>query len=168
MTGLERNAEVVTMTSYAPLFAHADGWQWTPDLIWFNNLESYGTPNYYVQKLYGNNAGTDLLKITENAKPVSGQSDLFASAVEDKKSKKIIIKIVNAAQENMQVKLKPKSIKLSDYAEQILLTSPDLKSENNFDKEIIKPQSSVLKLKKGDISVDIPANSFVILKFDSL
>ncbi|UOE39516.1 alpha-L-arabinofuranosidase C-terminal domain-containing protein [Chryseobacterium oryzae] len=168
MTGLERNAEVVTMTSYAPLFAHADGWQWTPDLIWFNNLESYGTPNYYVQKLYGNNAGTDLLKITENAKPVSGQSDLFASAVEDKKSKKIIIKIVNAAQENMQVKLKPKSIKLSDSAEQILLTSPDLKSENNFDKEIIKPQSSVLKLKKGDISVDIPANSFVILKFDSL
>lgn len=168
MTGLERNAEVVTMTSYAPLFAHADGWQWTPDLIWFNNLESYGTPNYYVQKLYGNNAGTDLLKITENAKPVSGQSDLFASAVEDKKSKKIIIKIVNAAQENTQVKLKTKSIKLSDSAEQILLTSPDLKSENNFDKEIIKPQSSVLKLKKGDISVDIPANSFVILKFDSL
>ena len=75
---------------------------------------------------------------------------------------------MNAAQENMQVKLKPKSIKLSDSAEQILLTSPDLKSENNFDKEIIKPQSSVLKLKKGDISVDIPANSFVILKFDSL
>ncbi|HKZ38561.1 MAG TPA: alpha-L-arabinofuranosidase C-terminal domain-containing protein, partial [Chryseolinea sp.] len=47
MTGLERNADVVHMASYAPLFAHAEGWQWTPDLIWFDNLRSYGTPNYY-------------------------------------------------------------------------------------------------------------------------
>src|SRR5665647_3500847 len=47
MTGLERNAAVVNLASYAPLFAHVDGWQWTPDLIWVNNLQSYGTPNYY-------------------------------------------------------------------------------------------------------------------------
>ena len=58
MTGLERNAEVVTMCSYAPLFAHSEGWQWTPDLIWFDNLKSYGTPNYYVQKLFSLNKGT--------------------------------------------------------------------------------------------------------------
>ena len=51
MTGLERNAEVVQLTSYAPLMAHTEGWQWTPDLIWFNNLTSYGTPNYYVQPI---------------------------------------------------------------------------------------------------------------------
>ena len=58
MTGLERNADVVRMASYAPLFAHVDAWQWTPDLIWFDNLRSYGTPNYYVQKLFANNTGT--------------------------------------------------------------------------------------------------------------
>ena len=57
MTGLERNADVVRMASYAPLFAHVDGWQWTPDLIWVNNLQVYGTPNYYVQKLYSTNKG---------------------------------------------------------------------------------------------------------------
>ena len=51
MTGLERNADVVSMASYAPLFAHVDGWQWTPDLIWVDNLRTYGTPNYYVQKI---------------------------------------------------------------------------------------------------------------------
>ena len=50
MTGMERNADVVAMASYAPLFAHAEGWQWTPDMIWVDNLRSYGTPNYYVQK----------------------------------------------------------------------------------------------------------------------
>jgi hypothetical protein len=43
MTGLDRNADVVRMASYAPLFAHIDGWQWTPNLIWFDNLRSYGT-----------------------------------------------------------------------------------------------------------------------------
>src|ERR1035441_4932646 len=46
-TGLERNGDVVRMASYAPLFAHIDGWQWKPDLIWTDNLRSYGTPNYY-------------------------------------------------------------------------------------------------------------------------
>lgn len=168
MTGLERNAEVVVMTSYAPLFAHADGWQWTPDLIWFNNLESYATPNYYVQQLYGNNAGTDLLKITQNGKPVSGQSDLFASAVEDKKNKKIIIKIVNSAKQTAEVKVNPKGVKLGSSVEQILLSGPDLVSENNFDKETIKPKTTTFKAKKGDFSVQIPANSFIVLKFDSL
>ena len=49
MTGMERNADVVSMASYAPLFAHVDGWQWTPDMIWVDNLKTIGTPNYYVQ-----------------------------------------------------------------------------------------------------------------------
>src|SRR5690606_39338747 len=57
MTGLERNAEVVVMASYAPLFGHTEGWQWTPDLIWADNLDVYGTPNYYVQKLFSTNRG---------------------------------------------------------------------------------------------------------------
>ena len=64
MTGLERNADVVGMSSYAPLFAHVDAWQWTPDLIWFDNLRSFGTPNYYVQQLFGPIVGTRLLTVT--------------------------------------------------------------------------------------------------------
>jgi len=48
MTGLERNADLVVMASYAPLFAHTDAWQWTPNMIWFDNMRSFGTPNYYV------------------------------------------------------------------------------------------------------------------------
>jgi alpha-L-arabinofuranosidase len=57
MTGLERNADIVQMCSYAPLFAHVDAWQWRPDLIWFDNLSVVATPNYYVQKLFSNNKG---------------------------------------------------------------------------------------------------------------
>lgn len=70
MTGLERNADVVRMASYAPLFAHADAWQWTPDLIWCDNLRIYGTPNYYVQQLFSLNRG-DVVLPTTVADPVS-------------------------------------------------------------------------------------------------
>ena len=60
MTGLERNADLVHMASYAPLFAHTEGWQWTPNLIWFDSLRSYGTPNYYVQQLFATNKGSKI------------------------------------------------------------------------------------------------------------
>ena len=63
MTGLERNADVVRMASYAPLFAHIDGWQWTPNLIWTDNLRVHGTPNYYVQQLFMHNRGDVVLPV---------------------------------------------------------------------------------------------------------
>ncbi|MEO6719029.1 MAG: alpha-L-arabinofuranosidase C-terminal domain-containing protein [Ferruginibacter sp.] len=97
MTGMERNADVVNLASYAPLFAHVDGWQWTPDLIWVNNLESFGTPNYYVQKLYSTNKGTHTVSALLNGKPLTGQDSLYASAVIDKVTNEVIIKIVNAS-----------------------------------------------------------------------
>lgn len=62
MTGFERNSDVVEMSSYAPLFAKVGHQQWAPNLIWFDNEKSFGTPSYYVQKLFGNNLPTDLVK----------------------------------------------------------------------------------------------------------
>ncbi|MCY0970439.1 alpha-L-arabinofuranosidase C-terminal domain-containing protein [Chryseobacterium wangxinyae] len=164
MTGLERNADVVTMTSYAPLLAHADGWQWTPDLIWFNNLQSYATPNYYVQKLFSNNKGTDLLRISENGKVLAGQNNLYASAVKDSKSGETIVKIVNSSAKQTTVEITPKNIKQSSKMTKVTLTAWALKDENNFQTENIKPVEETSVLKKGKISVDIPANSLVVLK----
>ena len=57
MTGLERNADVVKMASYAPLLANIDNVQWRPDLIWFDNDESWGTTSYQMQKLFMTNVG---------------------------------------------------------------------------------------------------------------
>jgi len=164
MTGLERNADVVTMTSYAPLLAHADGWQWTPDLIWFNNLKSYATPNYYVQKLFSNNKGTDLIKILENGKALTGQNNLYASAVKDSKKGEIIIKIVNSNVQQTSVEINPKNIKSGSQMTKIILTSSGLSDENNFQSETIIPKQEIQSIKKGKISVEIPANSLVILK----
>ncbi|KQT16707.1 alpha-L-arabinofuranosidase [Chryseobacterium sp. Leaf404] len=164
MTGLERNADVVTMTSYAPLFAHADGWQWTPDLIWFNNLQSYATPNYYVQKLFSNNKGTDLIKISENGIAVKGQNELFASAVLDRKKGETIIKIVNTDSQEKSIEINPKNIKLGSKLTKTTLTASQLSAENNFQTENIKPLEENSVIKKVKFSVQIPANSFVVLK----
>ena len=72
MTGLERNADVVRMATYAPLFAHIDGWQWRPDMIWFDNLRSVCTSSYYVQQLFSTNRGTHVLpiKVTGNSEKI--------------------------------------------------------------------------------------------------
>ncbi|MBQ7117280.1 MAG: hypothetical protein IJN88_03615 [Clostridia bacterium] len=61
MTGLERNGDIVEMAAYAPLFGNLTATHWAPDLIWFNNHLSTGSINYYVQKLFGNNAGDTLI-----------------------------------------------------------------------------------------------------------
>ena len=168
MTGLERNADVVTMTSYAPLLAHADGWQWTPDLIWFNNLSTYATPNYYVQKLFSNNKGTDLLKITENSKAVTGQNKLYSSAVFDEKSKEIIIKIVNADTQPKEVNLNTKNLRFDDKMIKIILSADTLDTENSFTSEPIQPKENSESIKRGKISTEIPSKSVVILKINKL
>src|SRR3954469_9924535 len=97
MTGLERNADLVRMASYAPLFAHVEGWQWTPDLIWFDNLRSYGTPNYYVQKMYGTNKGSVVVPITMNNQVMAGANSLYATACIDKATNELIVKVVNTS-----------------------------------------------------------------------
>jgi len=94
MTGLERNADIVHLASYAPLFAHVDKWQWTPNLIWFDNLTSYGTPSYYVQKMFANHRGTHVLK-TNGSNEANG---VYASAVWDAAAKEVIVKVVNASE----------------------------------------------------------------------
>jgi alpha-L-arabinofuranosidase len=87
------------MCTYAPLFAHVDAWQWRPDLIWFDNLHSVKTPNYYIQQLYAGNAGTNVLTTTENKLPLAGENGLYASSALDKVKNEIILKIANTSTE---------------------------------------------------------------------
>ena len=165
MTGMERNAEVVHLTSYAPLLAHVDAWQWTPDMIWFNNLESYGTPNYYVQKLFSNNKGTDLITITKDGKAVTGQNDLFASAVKDANSKEVILKIVNTASADQNVAIDLKGAKLDAKGTALILKGDGLNDENSFSSPTkISPKESEFKLKGNQIQYNFPAYSVTVLK----
>ncbi|MGA4965987.1 alpha-L-arabinofuranosidase C-terminal domain-containing protein [Streptomyces pseudogriseolus] len=73
MTGLERNADVVKLASYAPLLANEDYVQWSPDMIWFNNHASWGSANYEVQKLFMTNVGDRVVPSEASTTPdVSG------------------------------------------------------------------------------------------------
>lgn len=106
MTGLERNADIVQMASYAPLFAHVEAWQWRPDLIWFDNLRTVGTPNYYVQKLFSTNKGTQTVPLLSNGVVLAGKDSLYASAVIDAASKKLLLKIVNVSSAPVQLDIR--------------------------------------------------------------
>lgn len=165
MTGMERNAEVVHLTSYAPLFAHEEGWQWTPDMIWFNNLESFGTPNYYVQKLFATNKGTDLLTITKDGKAVTGQNDLFASAVKDVNTKEVIVKVVNTSAKAQDLNIDLKGSKLQSKGTVITLTSPNTNDENSFaSPKKISPTEREYQLKGEKATLNVPAYSVTVLK----
>lgn len=165
MTGLERNADVVTLTSYAPLMAHIDAFQWAPDLIWFNNLESYGTVNYQVQKLFSTNAGTDVLSITEDGKPLTGQHQIYASAVKDLNSSELIIKIVNSGANNQNIIISPKGNELKGEGEISTLQNEDLSVFNDFENpEKVSLKTNQFKINDGKIQIEIKAQSLNLVK----
>ena len=166
MTGLERNADVVYMCSYAPLFAHVEGWQWRPDLIWFDNLNSLATPNYYVQQLFGVNSGTDLLSTKLKGNDVTGQGGLFASSVWDAEANEVIIKVVNNNKEIKSTTLELNSVKrFLSKAEMTVLASTDLDVVNTLaNPNNIVPETKEIKVSGKQIKLDLDPYSFSVIR----
>ena len=173
MTDFERNADVVHMTAYAPLLAHVEGWQWRPDLIWFNNTKLFKTVSYYVQQLYAKNKGTNMLKLTMNNKPVAnlyGQGGLEASAVYDKNENCVIVKIANVSKTQQNVSVELKGMKSVDANVQVTsLHCTEMDAENTIDNpDKITPKNSTIALQmngKTPVIADVlPAMSFKVYK----
>ncbi|WP_288919346.1 alpha-L-arabinofuranosidase C-terminal domain-containing protein [uncultured Prevotella sp.] len=167
MTGLERNADVVYQATYAPLFAHVDGWQWKPDLIWFDNLNSVRSANWYVQMLYGTHKGTNVLKVTENGANVEGSNGLYASAVYDKIKKQYIVKVGNSAANAQQVTINLNGVKNVRKAQQTILKAAALTDENTIEHpDSIVPTTTDLTATGNTITVSLPASSFSVFVFE--
>lgn len=153
MTDMERNADVVYMTAYAPLLAHVDGWQWRPDLVWFDNTEIFKTVSYYVQQMYARNKGTNVLKMTMNGKPIAGQdgqNGLFASAVVDTKSNKVIVKIINTSKTAQNVNVNLVGMKGEKTAKTLTLNHNGMDDENSIENpNKIAPKAGTLKCEAG-------------------
>jgi len=135
MTGMERNADLVTMTCYAPLFGHEDAWQWRPDLIWFDNLQVYGSANYYVQKLFSLSPGTHVLRAQVEGVPSvdTKKRALYASATLDRDAEEVIIKVVNITRSPMTATVHLKGVtQVGPRAKVTLLTSESLGDENSL------------------------------------
>jgi alpha-L-arabinofuranosidase len=165
MTGLERNADVVQMASYAPLFAHIDGWQWAPDLIWVNNLQSYGTPDYYVQKLFSLNKGSKVVPITLNNDVVAGQDSLYASACIDAATNELIIKVVNASDKPQVNTLQLDGVKKLAAKGKLTVMQADLTALNSFDSPTtVAPVESTIAMKAKKIQLNSSPYSFSVLR----
>jgi alpha-N-arabinofuranosidase len=168
MTGLERNADVVRMASYAPLFAHVDGWQWTPDLIWYDNLRSYGTPNYYVQKLFSINKGTNILPVTLNGSPRNAQDNLYASASIDRRTGQVILKLVNSTATQRAVRINLSGSKINGRsAVASILASTDSKAENSLDQPTrLSPIERSLTFMGPEFEYKLEPSSLTVLRIN--
>lgn len=172
MTGLERNADIVHMATYAPLFAHVDAWQWRPDMIWFDNLRSMPTASYYVQQLFAKNKGTNVLPLTMNGAPVTGaegQNGLFASAVLDKDASQYVVKVANTSKEAQEVNIDFTGMKKKQaLAGGTAYTfHADLEAENTLDNpDLVKPVESALEATGYTFSASVPASTFVVWRFN--
>lgn len=161
MIGLERNADVVYMASYAPLFARLGYTQWSPDMIWFDDAESYVSPTYYVQSMYSNNTGDYTLKssVSQNTETA------YQSVSYDLDTGDIIIKIANPYEHILKVKLSfDAGFKLTGKADIELLTGDDKSAVNS----IKNPDNVKSKTLEADIingeNCELPPLSFVVIR----
>ena len=166
MTGLERNAGVVRMASYAPLFAHVDGWQWAPDLIWFDNIRSFGTPDYYVQKLFATNKGNATLPLTQNGRPLTGQDGLYGSAAIDSATHEIIIKLVNTTARPQTPMMRLDGPRMSyGPATALVLTAARPDAVNSLDNPTaVSPASTIMPCKGKTLTPSLPPYSFCVIR----
>ncbi len=172
MTGFERNADVVHMTTPAPLFAHVDGWQWRPDQIWYDQTQMFRTVSYYVQQMYATNAGTHVLQLTMQKRPVAnqeGQNGLFASATFDQTAGDIIIKVANTSRTEQQLQFNLSGLRGDHNATTLTLSHNGMDDENSIQQPtLIMPKegkADVVAGKKGATLTDqLPPMSFRIYR----
>ncbi len=159
MTGLERNADIVQMATYAPLFAHVEGWQWRPDLIWYDNLRSFRTASWHVQQMYSEYKGERVLKTVSDGTPLcgaEGQDGLFASAVLD--GDKVYVKIVNTTPDEQSISLKFNGLKRKQKIEaekRVNLHSYDLYEDNSLDDpDAFEPYTEGFDFSDGSVAAE--------------
>lgn len=172
MTNIERNADIVHMATYAPLFAHVEGWQWRPDMIWFDNLKSVRTCSYYVQQLYSHNKGTNVIPLTMDKKPVGGQEGqdgLFASAVWDNNTKEYIVKVINTSDKAQDITLNFAGLKKKNKLTNgkcITFHSDNLDADNTVDNpNVVLPKESKVSIEGTVFNTEVGAKTFAIYKF---
>nr|ABF22680.3 alpha-L-arabinofuranosidase [Prunus persica] len=174
LIGLEKNSDVVEMACYAPLFVNANNRRWNPDAIVFNSSHLYGTPSYWVQRLFNESSGATIFNATLQT---NLSTSLLASAISWKNSENgnsyLRIKIVNFGTNIVNLKiavdgLEPNSINLSESTKTVL-TSTNLMDENSFNEPKKVIPNRILLEKAGedgeDMEVAISPRSFTTIDF---
>lgn len=155
LTAVERNADVVEMTSYAPLLAKKGHTQWRPDLIYFDNTEISLTPDYYVQRMYGQNSGTRYIPSTRTLSNTDSDLGLRigSSAVIDESTGELIVKLVNLSPATVITAIT--DTPSVSTIERTVLTGKPADTETESTTDIISPADSYT----------LPPYSFTVLRY---
>lgn len=162
LTSLERNGDIVHMTSYAPLLAKEGHTQWNPDMIYFNNTEVKPTIGYYVQQLYGQNSGDQYIPamVTLSNAAENIRNRISYSVVTDSKTSDLIVKLVNILPIPVKTEIDFDSIKVLGRS-----VSKMVISGNPADKDVMPVISGFVAGEKTQI--ELLPYSFTVLRFKS-
>ena len=168
---VERNGDVVAMTSYAPLFARKGATNWNPDLIYFDNERPVLTCSYYVQQLFGQSSGQwyygDCVRFEGDAAGVEQpvvDSHYGQSVVLNTQTRHLFVKLCNAGGEAKKATVNLSRFPLKKVCEKTLLTGA-ADAENNFEQQPIAPQHETLKAQKK-FTIELPPYSFIMLSYE--
>ena len=165
LTGLERNADVVRMASYAPLFAHVDAWQWMPDLIWTDNLRTLRTPSYHVQGLFARNRGDRILPVTLGEMSAIETKRLYASSTFDEAAGEVIVKLVNATDSPVDTTVDLIGAREVRRGTLTVLRADNLDAVNTFEApNFVAPVQSEFAPAGTKFPLNLPARSFSVVR----
>ena len=158
---VERNGDIVAMTSYAPLFAKKDVTNWNPDLIYFDNERPYLTCSYYVQQMFGQSSGQyyygDCVDI-QDASNLQGQSVIL-----NVKTRRLYVKLCNASADAKKANINLSRFSLKKQATKTVL-SGQADDENNYEAQPIAPKKETIKAQKK-FSIDMAPYSMLMLEY---
>ena len=167
---VERNGDIVCMTSYAPLFARKNATNWNPDLIYFDNERPYLTCSYYVQQMFGQSAGQyyygDCVRFEGDAAGIQQpQEDVHygQSVILNVKTRRLYVKLCNATADARRADVDLKRFGLKKNATKTTLTG-DPNAENNFDAQPISPRRETIRAQKR-FTIELQPYSFVMLEY---
>ena len=167
---VERNGDVVCMTSYAPLFAKKGTNNWNPDLIYFDNERPYLTCSYYVQQMFGQSAGQyyygDCVRFEGDAAGVQQpQVDVHygQSVVLNVKTRQLFVKLVNASADAKKANINLSRFGLKKVGTKTTLTG-NAQDENNYDAQPIAPKTEQIKAQKK-FSLDLAPYTMIMLQY---
>ena len=135
--------------------------QWAPDLIWFDNLRAFGTPSYYVQKLFATNLGGRILPIDAP----NAQNGLYTSAALDTNAREVILKAVNSGKTPRSIKLSLTGASASGTARALVIGTEDLAAENSLEKPAnVAPEEKSVAVTGSSAELTLAPNSLTILR----
>ena len=160
LTAVERNADVVAMTSYAPLLAKEGYTQWRPDLIYFNDKEVKPTVDYYTQQMYGQNAGNEYFAstITLDNGLDAVKKRVGVSVVKDPMTGDYIVKLVNMLPVEVSSKIELEGVTLVNPTAQKIVLAGNPKDED------VTPITEDFEVQEHGFDYTLPSYSFTVIR----